>query len=39
MLVTLDIRQLARGKGMSADYDMPEDGKNEELREVDIRRL
>lgn len=36
--MTLDIRQLARGKGMSADYDMP-DGKNEELREVDIRRL
>lgn len=37
--MTLDIRLLARGKGMSNDYDMPEDRTNKEAEEVDIRRL
>ena len=39
MLMTLDIRQLARGAAMSSDYDVPEDRKNKATEEVDIRRL
>lgn len=37
--MTLDIRQLARGRGMLRDYDTPEDRTGAEPEEVDIRRL
>ncbi len=37
--MTLDIRQLARRNGIRSDYDIPEDRTNEDMMEVDIRRL